>query len=254
MLCGEPAEVDIQMRAPYIEAALATGVFTLPSLRSMPTPRIFKTHAAWADLPVAGCTAHAPPPEARILVVVRDPRDVMVSLFYHSRSIKGISYAGTWDEWFEAFVNGTAPLPMAASRGGGEDGSGSGPGEGEEALDGRCDWFEHTLGWWRVAQAHPRQVLPDGLEPPQMAHHHRRMDTDCHACASTPTALPTCMHMLTTAPRPPAPLPRRYSWCATRPCSPIRSSRCADDGLLEPPLLVLPRKRPLSMRVLGPSR
>ena len=22
-----------------------------------------------------------------------------------------------------------------------------------------CDWFEHTLGWWAVAAAHPSQVL-----------------------------------------------------------------------------------------------
>ena len=29
MLCGEPAEVDVQMRAPYVEAALATRVFSL---------------------------------------------------------------------------------------------------------------------------------------------------------------------------------------------------------------------------------
>ena len=156
MLCGEPADVDLQMRAPYVEAALATGAFTLPALRALRTPRIFKTHAAWADLPVAGCTAHAPPPECRILVVVRDPRDVMVSLFYHSRSIKGIAYSGTWDEWFDAFVSGTAPLPMSVSGGGGVGGGG---GDEQAASNGRCDWFEHVLGWWRVSQAHPRQVL-----------------------------------------------------------------------------------------------
>ena len=155
MLCGEPADVDLQMRAPYVEAALATGAFTLPALRALRTPRIFKTHAAWPDLPVTGCTAHAPPPECRILVVVRDPRDVMVSLFYHSRSIKGIAYSGTWDEWFDAFVSGAAPLPMALSGGGG----GGGGGDEQVASNGRCDWFEHTLGWWRVSQAHPRQVL-----------------------------------------------------------------------------------------------
>ena len=59
--------------------------------RPLPGSRIFKTHASFGDLPVAGCTATAPPPRARVIVVVRDPRDVMVSLYYHSRSIKGIS-------------------------------------------------------------------------------------------------------------------------------------------------------------------
>ena len=49
--------------------------------------------------------------------------------------------AGTWDEWFEAFLDGTAPVPMAA---GGEN---------------SCDWFGHTLGWWAAARANPTQVL-----------------------------------------------------------------------------------------------
>lgn len=147
MLSGEPAEVDIQMRAPYIEAAIATCAFSMAALRAMRPPRIFKTHAAWPDLPVAGCTEHAPPAEARVVVVVRDPRDVMVSLFYHSRSIRGISYAGTWDDWFEAFVDGTAPVPMAVG-GSDEDGEGA-----------KSDWFTQTLGWWAVHRANPGRVL-----------------------------------------------------------------------------------------------
>ena len=77
MLAGEPADVDVQMRAPYIEAAIATNVFSLAKLDGMRPPRIFKTHAAWHELPVAGCTRTSPPPHVRILVVARDPRDVM---------------------------------------------------------------------------------------------------------------------------------------------------------------------------------
>ena len=156
MLSGEPAEVDLQMRAPYVEAALATCVFSLPRLRRLPSPRIFKTHAAWAELPLAGCSgATTLPPGAKVVVVVRDPRDVMVSLYYHSRSIKGISYEGSWDEWFDEFLAGTAPLPMAASSGGGGGGGGGGSGGGGSSND----WFEHTVGWWRVAQASPDGVL-----------------------------------------------------------------------------------------------
>ena len=142
MLFGEPAEVDIQMRAPYIEAAVATSAFSLSQLRALPPPRIFKTHAAWHDLPVAGCSSGSPPADARVVVVVRDPRDVLVSLYYHSRSIRGIAYDGSFDDWFEAFVGGTAPVPMAA---GGSAGS--------------SDWFNHTVGWWEVARANPAHVV-----------------------------------------------------------------------------------------------
>ena len=78
MLLGEPADVDIQTRAPYIEAAIATTIFSLASLRAMARPRIFKTHASFDDLPVAGCSASAPPAHSVVVVVVRDPRDVMV--------------------------------------------------------------------------------------------------------------------------------------------------------------------------------
>jgi tetratricopeptide (TPR) repeat protein len=153
MLSGEPRDVDIQMRAPYIEAAIATCVFSMQRLRELPAPRLFKTHAAFEDLPVAGCTKAAPPPNVKVVIVVRDPRDVMVSLYYHSKSIKGISYQGTWDEWFDDFVNGVAPLPMAAA-------SGADGGDGEGKSDSsKSDWFSHTLGWWRVARDHPEQVL-----------------------------------------------------------------------------------------------
>jgi phytoene dehydrogenase-like protein len=93
MLAGEDADVDIQTRAPYIEAAVATGAFNLSQLAALKRPRIFKTHAAFAQLPVAGCAPARPPEGVRVLLVVRDPRDVMVSLYYHSRAIRGIGYA-----------------------------------------------------------------------------------------------------------------------------------------------------------------
>ena len=143
MLSGEGRDVDVHVRAPYIEGAVASRALSVADLRELPSPRLFKTHAAWPDLPVAGCTPTAPPDGAKVIVVVRDPRDVMVSLFHHSRSIAGISYGGSWDEWFEVFVSGAAPLPMVAASGG----------------DGAADWFLHTLGWWRIAQDAPSQVL-----------------------------------------------------------------------------------------------
>ena len=96
-----------------------------------------------------------------MVVVVRDPRDVMVSLYYHSRSITGIAYEGSWDEWFEAFVAGTAPLPMAAPRGDGDVCAAEADARGESRRPSGApnDWFEHTLGWWQVAKASPDRVL-----------------------------------------------------------------------------------------------
>jgi tetratricopeptide (TPR) repeat protein len=50
MLAGEPADVDIQMRAPYIEAAIATTAFSLEALRRM---RSVRTAQAAARTPPA---------------------------------------------------------------------------------------------------------------------------------------------------------------------------------------------------------
>jgi hypothetical protein len=131
-----------------------------------PQPRIFKTHAAWPELPVEACTPAGPPEHAKVVVVVRDPRDVMVSLYYHSRALKGISWDGTWDEWVEAFLDGSAPVPMHAANGGGGDrggargggGGGSGGGGGGGGGEG-SEWFGHTLGWWAASRACPSRVL-----------------------------------------------------------------------------------------------
>ena len=154
LLRGDAQDVDIQTAAPYIEAAIATQVFSLATLRSMSSPRIFKTHAAWPSLPVSGCSKLTPPEGAKVVVVVRDPRDVMVSLYYHSRALHAIQWRGSWDEWFEAFLDGTAPLPMATPADE-PDGKTDEPGTEKSGHD----WFSHTLSWWRVAQSAPSRVL-----------------------------------------------------------------------------------------------
>ncbi|KAL1499896.1 hypothetical protein AB1Y20_012579 [Prymnesium parvum] len=138
LLRGAPPHVDVQAAAPYVEAALATGALTLRALRERPAPRVFKTHADWQSLPVAGCSDEGPAEGVRVVCVVRDPRDVCVSLFHHSRAIRGIAYGGSWDEWCDDFLAGRAPVPMAAEGG---------------------DWFDHTLSWWAIARRCPRRVL-----------------------------------------------------------------------------------------------
>ena len=45
-----------------------------------------------------------PPPGVRALVAVRDPRDVCVSLYFHSRALKAVSYSGSWSAWLDLFL------------------------------------------------------------------------------------------------------------------------------------------------------
>ena len=146
MLCGEAATVSVHQRAPWLEAAVATGAISLAQLGASPaqlgaspaqlaaspaiSPRIFKTHAAWGGLPMLGCSERAPPPGVRALVAVRDPRDVCVSLYHHSRALKAVSYSGSWSAWLDLFLAGKAPLPMSGGGGGDGDGDGGGGGGG----------------------------------------------------------------------------------------------------------------------------
>jgi tetratricopeptide (TPR) repeat protein len=202
LLLGELDDVHVHTRAPWVEAAVATGAMSIAHLNAMPQSkiRVFKTHAPATALPVALapaavaaaappldscrcpspsaqpsilqkppsprsslpspssppppsqplCSSPPPPPGIRVLVCARDPRDVAVSLFFHSRAIKAVSYAKGWDAWIDEFLAGTAPVPSA---GGGGQG-----GQGEQERRAEADWFEHTVGWWRAAGALPEQV------------------------------------------------------------------------------------------------
>jgi len=61
--------------------------------------RVFNTHL----LP------HQLPPNARCIYVLRDPFDVMVSFYHHlsSQSEEDGGYTGSFDDFFEGFLNGT---------------------------------------------------------------------------------------------------------------------------------------------------
>ena len=96
--------------------------------KAMPSPRIVPTHVPCRLFPKAALAL-----KCRRVYVLRDPRDVAVSLFHLHRSHKVLGFfKGTWEEFFEEFLAGRVPY-------GG--------------------WFEHTLGWWPHAVANPNEVL-----------------------------------------------------------------------------------------------
>ena len=80
---------------------------------SLPDPRIIKTHLAWDLVPKN--------PNSKYIYCYRNPKDVVVSFFYHTLAIKIIGFNGTFSEFFELFMKGEV-----------EFGS----------------WFDHVLGWW----------------------------------------------------------------------------------------------------------
>ena len=86
---------------------------------AMPSPRAFMDHAPYNMMP-GGLPSASP---AKYIYIARNPKDVMVSYYYHHLSGKGThDFSGTWDIFFTLFMNG-------------------------EVIYG--SWFDHVLEWWK---------------------------------------------------------------------------------------------------------
>nr|XP_022907976.1 sulfotransferase family cytosolic 1B member 1-like [Onthophagus taurus] len=67
---------------------------------NLPSPRYIKTHLPWCLLPLQIQTGAKKP---KIIHVIRNPKDVVVSFFNHAQLLHG--YTGNFDEFFHLFMN-----------------------------------------------------------------------------------------------------------------------------------------------------
>jgi len=115
-----PLEIGIRTAAALPERVAAW--------KALPSPRVIPTHVPPQLFPKAAVATGC-----KLIYVVRDPRDVAVSLYHLHRSHKLLgSYKGPWDEFFECFIAGNVPY-------------------------GR--WLEHTRAWSAYVEAHPAAAL-----------------------------------------------------------------------------------------------
>src|SRR5438093_4244211 len=132
-----------------IEIGSATGVSErLATWKALPSPRVIPTHVPFRLYPTMVFERHC-----KRVYVVRHPKDVAVSFYHHHRSHQVLGqYQGTWDDFFECFLNGHVVYGS---------------------------WFEHTLGWWGNIQASPGHVLVLHYEDmhQDLATHIRRLGT-----------------------------------------------------------------------------
>lgn len=77
---------------------LADGMY-LQVAEALPEPRTIKTH-----LPIS-LFAPSLLDTAKVVYVVRQPQDVVVSYHHHSRLFKSMSYEGTFDQFLQFFLN-----------------------------------------------------------------------------------------------------------------------------------------------------
>lgn len=96
---------SIDERFPYLEFPYPG----LTTLSKMTGSRLIKTHVAPSLLNMSDDGETSP----KILSIVRDPKDVLVSYYYFSRMNNIIGFSGSFDEFFTDFVEGRVPYgPM----------------------------------------------------------------------------------------------------------------------------------------------
>lgn len=78
-----------------------TNEFHLPEeFDTMPSPRIFNTHLPFRHLP-----RDMKNKRCKMIFVQRNPKDVAVSFFHHTKNFDYLFYNGDWDHYFKLFVS-----------------------------------------------------------------------------------------------------------------------------------------------------
>ncbi|KXJ09921.1 Sulfotransferase 1 family member D1 [Exaiptasia diaphana] len=67
-----------------------------------PSPRIFKTHLRYHEVPMGDGKTNKP----KYIYLARNPKDTAVSFYHYYRSLKPFEFDRTWDEFFEMFIDG----------------------------------------------------------------------------------------------------------------------------------------------------
>ncbi|XP_019641841.1 PREDICTED: sulfotransferase 1C4-like [Branchiostoma belcheri] len=92
-------------------------------LKDQPSPRIIHTHLPWHLAPKM---ISSPKGKVKVIVVMRNPKDTVVSLYRFLRKLEeltGIRGYTSWEDCVQGFLNG-------------------------KALYG--DFYDHALGWWQM--------------------------------------------------------------------------------------------------------
>ena len=102
----------LDVRVPYFEGMILpvkSFPYTVNEVESIqnrfasfPVPRVFKTHLTYDMIPKGHDEAAKP----RCIYVMRNPKDVCVSLYHHYRNMPYMKEIPTWEVAFERFMKG----------------------------------------------------------------------------------------------------------------------------------------------------
>lgn len=115
--------IKVDNKFPLIERTVTGN--TMDILENMPAPRIMATH-----LPYPFYENQITDGKVKFIVVMRNPKDTLVSLFHFGRANRYFNVRGAWSDFFEVYL--------------------------EDGLD-YGDMIDHNIMWWN--QRHRDNIL-----------------------------------------------------------------------------------------------
>ncbi|XP_019854574.1 PREDICTED: sulfotransferase 1C4-like [Amphimedon queenslandica] len=94
-ISGEKIGLDHESRH-ILEACPWLEVIGKEAATAVSSPRVFKTHLPYHMIPGGDPATSV----AKFIYVIRNPKDVAVSLYYHARLLKSNDFDGDWDCFF----------------------------------------------------------------------------------------------------------------------------------------------------------
>ncbi|CAJ1379055.1 unnamed protein product [Effrenium voratum] len=131
--CLFDPHANYEEHATFLEGSIASSASYVRRLETLPRPRVLKTHVPAEMYPGLGGEGGLQD-HGKVLYVVRNPKDALVSLRHHHANNKAIGWEGSWDEWVRQWL------------------------AGERSAEYGGSYFEHVKGWWQLAKQHPDRV------------------------------------------------------------------------------------------------
>ncbi|CAE7472607.1 SULT6B1 [Symbiodinium natans] len=119
----------------FLEGSIASSASYVRQIEELPRPRVFKSHVPADMYPgLAHGKDNVLQRYGKVVYVVRNPKDAMISLRHHHANNQSIGWDGSWDEWVDQWIRGQRSLEYGGS------------------------YFDHVKGWWKLSRHHPDRV------------------------------------------------------------------------------------------------
>ncbi|CAE7508843.1 SULT1A4 [Symbiodinium sp. CCMP2456] len=119
----------------FLEGSIASSASYVRKLEELPHPRVLKSHVPADMYPgLAHGKDSILQSYGKVIYVVRNPKDALISLRHHHANNQAIGWDGSWDEWVDQWISGQRSLEYGGS------------------------YFDHVNGWWKLSQHHPDRI------------------------------------------------------------------------------------------------